>query len=62
MPDNTKIWFAVYNPPDANLPFLAVMVGLDGNIVAVPYDTAAEAEAHNLHHGAELQRRLNEGG
>lgn len=62
MSDNTKVWFAVYNPPAETLPFLSVMVGVDGNIVALPFDTFAEAEAHTLHHGAELQRLVDENG
>jgi hypothetical protein len=54
----TQVIFAVYVPPQPGLPFLAVMVSLDGSVSAVPYPTLAEAEAHNQHHAQELAKKL----
>lgn len=39
--------FAVYTPPSEGLPFLAVMVLHNGEVVAMPYDSAEGARAHN---------------
>ncbi|RVA39201.1 MULTISPECIES: hypothetical protein [unclassified Mesorhizobium] len=37
----------VYAPPLIGLPFLAVLLALDGTTIATPFDTADEAAAHN---------------
>jgi len=42
-----RLAFLVYNPPADGFPYLAVMLGFDGNVSAVPYDTLEEAEHHN---------------
>jgi hypothetical protein len=57
----TQVIFAVYTPPRAGLPFLAVMISLDGSVSTVPYPTLAEAEAHNQHHAQELAKKFQEG-
>jgi len=41
-----KITFAVYNPPKEDLPYLAVIIAPNGEVAAVSYQTAAEAETH----------------
>jgi hypothetical protein len=38
--------FAVYDPPRQELPYLSVMIDDDGSVVATPFDTGEEAEAH----------------
>ncbi len=40
------VTFVVYDPPKAGLPYLAVVIAPSGEIAAVPYKTAAEAEEH----------------
>lgn len=47
-----QIRFAVYPPPDPSLPFLAVAIGTDGQVIAKTFDTAAEAEAYKDNHAA----------
>jgi hypothetical protein len=39
--------FIVYVPPKPGFPFLAVMILPNGEVSAVAYRTAEEAEAHN---------------
>jgi hypothetical protein len=41
-----RFTFAVYDPPNAGLPYLAIVIAPGGEIAAVPYKTAAEAEDH----------------
>jgi len=48
---------AVYVPPKAGLPFLAVMISLDGTVSAVPFPTLIAAEAHNHYHAQELAKK-----
>jgi hypothetical protein len=43
-----KITFAVYNPPKEGLPYLSAVVAPTGAVAAVAFQTAAEAEDHNL--------------
>jgi hypothetical protein len=43
-----KMTFAVYNPPKEGLPYLSAVIGPTGVVAAVAYQTAAEAEDHNL--------------
>jgi hypothetical protein len=38
--------FAVYEPPSQELPYLSVMIDEDGTVLATPFDTKEEAEAH----------------
>jgi hypothetical protein len=40
-----RVRFAVYSPPMSGLPFLAVMVAIDGEVTAMPFPTLAEAAA-----------------
>ena len=42
----TQVEFAVYQPPRPGLPFLAVEMSADGSISATPYESQAEADAH----------------
>ena len=42
----TPVQFAVYAPPRPELPFLAVEILADGSVAATPYESQAEAEAH----------------
>lgn len=46
------ITFVVYDPPQHGLPYLAVMIAPNGEVEAVPYATAAEAENHNVQNAA----------
>jgi hypothetical protein len=46
MPGSSK--FAVYAPPTAELPFLAVMITVGGIVSADAFANAGLAEAHNL--------------
>jgi hypothetical protein len=43
-----KITFAVYSPPKEGLPYLSAVIAPTGAVAAVAYQTAAEAEDHNL--------------
>jgi hypothetical protein len=40
------IIMTVYDPPKPGFPFLAVAIFPDGEAIATPYPTAAEAERH----------------
>ena len=51
-----KITFAVYNPPKEGLPYLAAIIAPTGAVAAVAYQTAAEAEIHNLKIAMETAR------
>jgi hypothetical protein len=51
-----KITFAVYNPPKEGLPYLAAIIAPNGAVAAVAYQTAAEAEIHNLKIAMETAR------
>ena len=51
-----KITFAVYNPPREGLPYLAAIIAPTGAVAAVAYQTAAEAEIHNLKIAMETAR------
>jgi hypothetical protein len=42
----TTMIFAVYDPPSQDLPYLSVMVSDDGSVLATPFDTREDAEAH----------------
>jgi hypothetical protein len=44
------ITFAVYDPPKTGLPYLAVAIFTNGEVSAVAYKTATEAEMHNTKH------------
>jgi hypothetical protein len=37
----------VYDPPSSGLPYLAVLILPNGEVVAKPFPTAQQAEAHN---------------
>ena len=50
------ITFVVYNPPQLGLPYLAVMISPDDKIVAVPFETPAEAENYNIECAAKTKR------
>ena len=50
------IRYIVYDPPKAGFPFLAVALSPTGEISAVGYDTAEEAEAHNSAMAVEAAR------
>jgi len=54
---DTQVTFAVYVPPKAGLPFLAVMISLDGTVSAVPFPTLIAAEAHNHYHAQEFAKK-----
>ena len=41
-----EVEFAVYPPPRAGLPFLAVEMLTDGSIIATAYESQGEADAH----------------
>lgn len=51
---------AVYPPPGALMPYLGVVVELDGTISAVPFDNAAEARAYVDELAAEFTKRAND--
>jgi hypothetical protein len=53
-----KITFAVYNPPKEGLPYLSAIIAPTGAVAAVAYQTAAEAEAHNLKLAIETARAV----
>lgn len=46
----------VYDPPRADLPFLAVTIAANGLVSAVPYATSEEADAHNRRVADELAK------
>ena len=51
-----KITFAVYSPPKEGLPYLSAVIAPTGAVAAVAYQTAAEAEDHNLKLAMETAR------
>jgi L-2-hydroxyglutarate oxidase LhgO len=51
------ITFVVYDPPTEGLPFLAVAITPDGEVSAVAYPTAYEAELHNSRNVADAAER-----
>ena len=53
-----KITFAVYDPPKEGLPYLAVIIAPNGAFSAVTFQTAAEAETHNLKLAMETARGI----
>ena len=53
-----KITFAVYNPPKEGLPYLSAVIAPTGAVAAVAYQTAAEAEDHNLKLAIETARAV----
>jgi hypothetical protein len=55
---DTQVTFAVYVPPKAGLPFLAVTISHDGTVSAVPFHTLIAAEAHNNYRAQELAKKL----
>jgi hypothetical protein len=50
------IRYIVYDPPQDGYPFLAVALSPTGEVSAVAYDTAQEAEAHNAAMATEAAR------
>jgi hypothetical protein len=55
-----KITFAVYNPPKEGLPYLSAVIAPTGAVAAVAYQTAAEAEDHNLKLAMETARDVDD--
>jgi len=55
---DTQVTFAVYVPPKAGLPFLAVTISHDGTVSAVPFHTLIAAEAQNNYRAQELAKKL----
>ena len=53
-----NVIFAVYDPPRIDLPYLAVLLNGNGDTVARPFSTAAEAEAFNSKMARESAERL----
>jgi len=53
----TQVISAVYVPPKAGLPFLAVTISLDGTVSAIPFSTLIAAEAHNHYQAQELAKK-----
>jgi hypothetical protein len=51
-----KITFAVYNPPKEGLPYLSAVIAPTGAVAAAAFQTAAEAEDHNLKLAMETAR------
>jgi hypothetical protein len=51
-----SVRYIVYHPPQAGYPFLAVALSPTGEVSAVAYDTAREAEAHNAARATEAAR------
>ena len=54
------ITFAVYDPPKPGLPYLAVAIFANGEVSAVAYKTAAEAETHNIKHATGIAKGPDE--
>jgi hypothetical protein len=44
---NARPAYVVYTPPLTGLPFLAVILAVDGTTTAKPFNTADEAAAYN---------------
>jgi hypothetical protein len=57
---DTQMISAVYVPPKAGLPFLAVTISLDGIVSAIPFSTLIAAEAHNHYHAQEAKKHQRE--
>jgi hypothetical protein len=57
---DTQLIFAVYVPPKAELPFLAVTISHDGTVSAVPFHTLIAAEAHNNYRAQEAKKHQGE--
>jgi hypothetical protein len=53
---DAQVTSAVYVPPKAGLPFLAVTISLDGTVSAIPFSTLIAAEAHNNFNAQELAK------
>jgi hypothetical protein len=51
-----SVRYIVYHPPQAGYPFLAVALSPTGEVSAVAYDTAREAEVHNAARATEAAR------
>jgi hypothetical protein len=54
---DTQVALAVYVPPKAGLPFLAVTISLDGTVSAVPFPTLMAADAHNHYQAQEWAKK-----
>jgi hypothetical protein len=54
---DSQVISAVYVPPKAGLPFLAVTISHDGTVLAVPFHTLIAAEAHNNYRAQELAKK-----
>jgi hypothetical protein len=52
--------FVVYDPPRSDLPFLAVMIMPNGEVLAMPFATAAEAERHNIVRASRAAQMLSD--
>jgi hypothetical protein len=57
---DTQVTFAVYVPPKAGLPFLAVTISHDGTVSALPFHTLIAAEAHNNYRAQEAKKHQGE--
>jgi len=55
--ERTVVSFAVYEPPEPALPYVAVM-NLKGNVTARAFPTAVEAEAYNRQMAVRMKARL----
>ena len=44
---NVRPAFVVYAPPVVGLPFLAVVIAVNGSVTSVAFDTSEEAAAYN---------------
>jgi hypothetical protein len=57
---DTQAISAVYVPPKAGLPFLAVTISHDGTVSALPFHTLIAAEAHNNYRAQEAKKHQGE--
>ena len=57
---DTQAISAVYVPPKAGLPFLAVTISHDGTVSAIPFHTLIAAEAHNNYRAQEAKKHQGE--
>ena len=57
---SSRVVYAIYKPPGFGLPFLAVMIGTDGEVTAVPYDTVEECLNHNEVNAEEFRQGLSD--
>ena len=55
------MFFAVYDPPSQELPYLSVMIDDDGSVLATPFDAKEEAEAHRHKVAAEAEALSGKG-